>query len=123
IRRRWTSVREQWDGGYRQVYQRVDEPVSRCNLMTSHAPQSCDLRLTEAGSYIVRARSTDAAGRVVRASQERYAIGEGRIGWRDDAENAVVELVPNKERYRVGETARILVKSPFERAQALVTVE
>src|SRR5690606_3467892 len=107
----------------RQVYQRVDNPVARCSLVTQTKPQTCNLSLKEAGSYILRARSSDADGRVVYASQERYALGEGRIGWRDDAENARLQLVANKQRYRVGDTARVLVKSPFARAQALVTVE
>jgi uncharacterized protein YfaS (alpha-2-macroglobulin family) len=34
-----------------------------------------------------------------------------------------VELVPDQKEYRAGETARILVKSPFPEAEALVTVE
>jgi uncharacterized protein YfaS (alpha-2-macroglobulin family) len=123
IHRRWTSVKEQWDGGYRQVYQRVDDVVARCTLNTGAADQSCPLALSEGGAYIVRAKSKDEAGRDVYASQEFYAIGGGRVAWRDDAQNATMDLVPNKKVYRVGDTARVLVKSPFTQGEALVTVE
>lgn len=123
IHRRWSSVKQQWDGGYRQVYQRVDDVVGRCTLTTATTDQTCPLKLTEGGAYLIRANSKDEAGRAVQASQEFYAIGGGRVAWRDDAQNATMDLVPNKKVYRVGETARVLVKSPFTRGEALVTVE
>lgn len=123
LHRRWTSVKEQWDGGYRQVYQRVDDVVARCALTTGATVQSCPLSLSEGGAYIVRAKAKDEAGRDVFASQEFYAIGGGRVAWRDDAQNATMDIVPNKKVYRAGETARILVKSPFAQGDAMVTVE
>lgn len=123
IRRRWASVREVWEGGYRQVYRRLDDVVSKCSLNTTASEQSCALALTEGGNYLVRAKSVDDAGRAVYASMEFYAIGNARADWRDDAVNAHMDLVPNKKVYKVGETARILVKSPFQSGDALVTVE
>jgi uncharacterized protein YfaS (alpha-2-macroglobulin family) len=123
IHRRWSSVKQQWEGGYRQVYQRVDDVVGRCTVTTATTDQTCSLNLTEGGSYLIRAKGKDEAGRTVQASQEFYAIGGGRVAWRDDAQNATMDIVPNKKVYRVGETARVLVKSPFTRGEALVTVE
>lgn len=123
VHRRWTSVKEQWDGGYRQVYQRVDDVVARCTLQTAAVDRTCPLALSEGGDYLIRAKSKDDGGREVTVSQEFYAIGGGRISWRDDAQNATMDLVPNKKLYHVGETARVLVKSPFAQGEALVTVE
>lgn len=122
IHRRWTSVKEQWDGGYRQVYQRVDEVVARCSLKTAATDATCPLSATEGGEYVLRAKSKDDAGREVFASQQLYAIGAGRVAWRDDAQNATMELVPNKKLYRVGDKARILLKAPFA-GEAMVTIE
>ncbi len=122
IHRRWTSVKEQWDGGYRQVYQRVEDVVARCNVTTALTDQTCSLALTQGGEYVVRAKTKDDAGREVFASQEVYAIGGGAVAWRDDAQNATMELVANKKLYRVGDKARILVKAPFA-GDAMVTIE
>lgn len=122
IHRRWTSVKEQWDGGYRQVYQRVDAVVGRCTVKTASTDQTCPLTMAEGGQYIVRAKVKDDAGREVLASQEVYAIGGGQASWRDDAQNATMDLVANKKLYRVGDKARILVKAPFA-GDALVTIE
>jgi alpha-2-macroglobulin len=123
VRRRWASVREVWEGGYRQVYRLLDNVVAKCTLTTAQNERTCALALTEGGNYVVRAKSKDDGARPVHASLQFYAIGNGRADWRDDAVNAHMDLVANKKEYRVGETARILVKSPFESGEALVTVE
>lgn len=122
IHRRWTSVKEQWDGGYRQVYQRVDDVVARCSLTTAAVDQTCPLNMAQGGEYVVRAVTKDDAGRQVYASQEVYSIGGGYVSWRDDAQNATMDLVANKKLYRVGDKARILVKAPFA-GDAMVTIE
>ncbi|MEW5737179.1 MAG: alpha-2-macroglobulin family protein [Thermodesulfobacteriota bacterium] len=38
-------------------------------------------------------------------------------------EGNVLSIVPEKKSYKVGETARFLVQNPFEKAEALITVE
>jgi uncharacterized protein YfaS (alpha-2-macroglobulin family) len=44
------------------------------------------------------------------------------VVWQEEPDGTL-EIVPEKENYRVGETARYLVKNPFPGASALVTVE
>jgi alpha-2-macroglobulin len=39
VRRRWASVREVWEQGYRQVYKQLDDVVTRCTLRTAQAEQ------------------------------------------------------------------------------------
>ena len=123
LRRRWTSVRQHQGSGYRQVHQWVDESVDRCVVQTRDKPAGCPLRLSEAGYYIVRATSTDAQQRQTSSSLALYALGEGRISWRDDAATHLIQLQPDKQRYRVGDTAKVLIQSPFAEANALITVE
>lgn len=122
IRRHWTIAREKTSDGWRTRSVPVDETASRCELVTSQQPQSCALALVESGQYVVRATSPDPAGRVARASLGFYAIGAGRASWADNDQRKL-ELVLDKKQYRVGDTARVLIKSPFERAEALLTVE
>src|SRR5262249_21346342 len=56
------------------------------------------------------------------ASTSLYVTGDGETSW-SDSDNLTVKLVADHESYEVGQTARVLVKSPFKSADALVTVE
>jgi len=122
IRRTWVTARQSAGHGYHSVSRRVDRMVSQCSVRTTPAPASCTMKVPKAGYYILRATAKDRAGNPVASSTYLYATGSGESGWaeRDDMR---VELVPDKKSYEVGDTARILVKSPFRDAQALVTVE
>ncbi len=122
-RRRWTGVKESWEGGDRIRHQRIDELVGSCALRTAATPQSCVLDVKAGGYHVVRASSRDSKGRVTYASMGFYGLGPGRVTWQDDPQNARVEVVPNKKTYRIGEKATLLVKSPFRSAEAMVTVE
>jgi uncharacterized protein YfaS (alpha-2-macroglobulin family) len=123
VRRRWTYTRQDLgDGDSHAVSKTVDEVVSRCSLVTRTTPASCELKADRAGYYLVRARSEDSEKRAVEAAIGLYGIGAGEFGWGDN-DRGVLEIVPNKKQYQVGETARFLVKSPFKEAEALVTIE
>ena len=67
-------------------------------------------------------RGKDARGNETHASAGVYVLGDGDVGWRMD-DRSSVELVPDKKTYEPGDVARILMKSPFSEADALVTVE
>lgn len=123
VRRRWTYARQDLgNGDSHAVSKPVDEVVSRCQLVTANNPVSCPLKADSAGYYLVRARSEDSEKRAVEAAIGLYGIGAGDFGWGDN-DRASVEIVPNKKQYQVGETARLLVKSPFKEAEALITTE
>jgi uncharacterized protein YfaS (alpha-2-macroglobulin family) len=51
-----------------------------------------------------------------------YVFGKGRASW-GERDTHLLTLKADKVRYRRGDTARILVPSPFERAEALVSIE
>jgi len=122
LRRRWTLAREQTEEGWRTLSSPVDETQASCELTTGAEPQSCELAVGEAGQFFVRASSEDALGHVARAALGFYALGPGRVSWADNDQRKL-ELVLDKPQYRVGDTARLLIKSPFPRAEALLTVE
>jgi uncharacterized protein YfaS (alpha-2-macroglobulin family) len=125
ISRRWTLARESVPGApARAVSKVVDQVVSRCELTTAVEPQSCKLAAANGGYFVVVARAKDDKQRPLEAAYGLYGVGsgEGYGGW-GDSDQAKVELVLDKKEYRVGDTARVLVKSPFPEAEALVTVE
>ncbi|MCU0691338.1 MAG: MG2 domain-containing protein, partial [Polyangiaceae bacterium] len=123
VRRAWVTARESAGRhGYHSASRPVDSVVSQCSTTTGSAAASCKLLVPKAGYYIVRGKATDPRGNTVAASQFVYALGDGESGWAD-RDDMRVELVPDRQSYEVGQTARILVKSPFREADALVTVE
>lgn len=121
--RRWTTAREDRGGPHLETVSRpVDKVVGRCELSTTAQGASCALTAERSGYHLVRATSTDARGNKVESATSLYVFGKDEAAFRgrDDGE---VELVLDKEHYRVGDKARVLVKSPFQKARALVSVE
>lgn len=78
---------------------------------------------TEGGSYRVAARGRDGAGHEVGSSLFVWVAGDGYVSWRRE-NNDRISLISDKTEYKVGETADILIPSPFQGPHwALITVE
>ncbi|HEY6880407.1 MAG TPA: MG2 domain-containing protein, partial [Polyangiales bacterium] len=99
-----------------------EQRVASCKATSKTRAVRCALKTREPGLYVVRAQAKDAAGRVSRAAEYAYVWGEGPTGWGEQDER-VISLHAERSQYKLGETAKILVPSPFARAEALVTVE
>jgi len=122
-RRHWESVRRREVSG-RYVF---ESRSSVATLATREAvsggePTELHFPLAEGGEYALVASTRDARGNVARAATVFYVFGPGFTPWRMDRENRI-ELVPERDAYAPGEVARVLVKSPWEGATALLTVE
>ncbi|WP_437948993.1 Ig-like domain-containing protein [Sorangium sp. So ce296] len=122
VQRTWTLAREESGSAYRSVSAPVDKVVARCGVTTAAAPRSCELTVPSGGYYLLHATAKDRRGNPVGAAAGVYALGEGGGGF-GDSDQLQVELVPDRDSYEVGQTARVIVKSPFASADALVTVE
>lgn len=123
VQRRWTVARQQVGGGFRTTNEIVDRVVSSCAVTTGASPASCAVTPSGPGYFILRATAKDRRGNPLAASTGLYATSDaGETSWPDN-DTTSVELVPDRKSYEIGQTARILVKSPFKSAEALVTVE
>lgn len=123
VSRTWTVARQETGGGsYHSVSTPIDRVVASCSVTTAAAPAPCSLVPPTAGYYLVHATAADKRGNQVGAALGFYALGEGEVGW-GDSDKLSVELVADRKSYEVGQTARVLVKSPFKSADAWVTVE
>jgi len=120
---RWAEVEQEMDAGHRRTVRTlVRETVARC-AGTAEARPLCDLTPARPGQYVLRASSRDAKGRTARASRWLYALGSGTAGFRDDSERGSIQVTLDRELYRPGERARLLVQSPFDHARAWLTLE
>jgi hypothetical protein len=70
----------------------------------------------------VRAVGRDGAGHQARTDTWFYGLGKGYTAWQRFDHNRIT-LEPEKKTWKPGETARIMIQSPWESATALLTVE
>ena len=124
VRQQWNSVREIGaDGRLRWRSETVEEPLGTQIVETGEGRMArITLPVETGGQYIVRARATDLRGNAVRSEAFFWTAGGGYVAW-ERSDDDRVDLVLDRARYAPGETARVLVQSPFETATALVTVE
>ncbi|HMA43603.1 MAG TPA: MG2 domain-containing protein [Gemmatimonadales bacterium] len=122
IRREWHQVRRDRQGAVEDVGDWVSDTVGRCAVTTAAQPVGCSFTPTDGGSYTVRFTAADAKGRPVATSFYRWVVGKDWVPW-NDASQFKMDVVPDKSRYNVGDTATILFASPFTNAEAWITVE
>ncbi len=123
LRREWNSVQKgDESGGYRWVSEVKDEKIEEKSLRSSTEPVKVELTPPKAGYYIVRASAQDARGNAVVSESGFYAEGSDYVAW-ERSEDDTIKLVSDKKSYKPGDTATILIKSPYEKTRALVTLE
>ena len=122
-KRIWRSVRKAETGG-RYAWTSVveDVAVDSAVIQSAAVPQVRIVRPREAGFYVVEAQSRDRRGNELSTNAYFYVSGSSYVPWerRDDDR---IELIADKANYKPGETARIIVKSPYEKAPALISIE
>ncbi len=121
--RSWTSVRKQGMGGSHYFVTRpIENEVGKCQVKSAAKPERCAIKVPRAGYFVLRLRATDKRGNPLLTSFGVYAQGSEYVAWKRDNESKV-ELVTDRKSYKVGQVARILVKSPYAGAHGLFTVE
>jgi hypothetical protein len=108
-----------WLSGARDRLREI--PAGDWTIVAAAGGTPLHVPLPVAGAYVLRAFATDAAGRRSRTDWSFYATGPARAWqvW----DSRTIDLVPERQTWRPGETARILVKSPWPSATAIVSVE
>lgn len=122
-KRQWLSSRRAGLGGRLEwVTERKDTVVSSFTFTASGSTETWTFTPDEGGYYIFNLAGKDEEGRDTETSFSFYVFGKGDAWWaREDSD--IVELVSEKYDYKPGDTAKVMVKSPYDEAQALVTVE
>lgn len=122
VRREWHRVRRVRDGVGTIEGEWVSDTVARCDLRSGGEPVPCRFTPPAGGSYTVRFSAKDQAGREAATSFYRWATGPDWVPWYDETQFKM-DLVPDRDRYMVGDTAAVLLAAPFIGAEAWLTVE
>ncbi len=119
----WISVRTaEGEGMYSWESKREDKEVWTGKVTTAAGPVPVKIPLAQGGYYVLKVTATDAQGRSTTTDTDFYSLGPGYTAWRRYDHNRI-DLVPEKKTYKPGDTARIMIQSPWETATALLTTE
>jgi alpha-2-macroglobulin len=123
--RQWRSQRSADFGFYRTVWEPVDTEVARTQVTTNGQGRATASFTPEfGGSFVAVATVTDNTGRQQISSAYLWVTDSDFVGWRTDQKERRLELVLDQQEYQPGDTARILVQSPFAGpVQAWLTIE
>jgi uncharacterized protein YfaS (alpha-2-macroglobulin family) len=109
----WTQKKGRWI--------EEERDANECRVTSAADPQRCTFETGEGGRYIIRAEVRDAKGRR-NQSQLTVWVSGGKRPPGESLEQDEVELVPDRELYQPGDVAKLLVISPFQPAEGLLTV-
>ncbi|MCE9602863.1 MAG: hypothetical protein K8S21_11720 [Gemmatimonadetes bacterium] len=122
VRREWHRVRRERNGVAEMIAEWVTDTVGTCNVITAAEPVECAVTPRGGGVHTIEFRAVDADGRAAVTSFSRWVTGPGFVPWSDETQFKM-ELLADRDRYAVGDTATVMIASPFTDAEAWVTVE
>ena len=119
----WTSVRRaEGNGFYTWDTERKQVPAGTWTVTSAADPVPLDIPFANGGYFTLEARGQGEDGRFAVTRTSFYVLGDGYTAWQRFDHNRI-ELVPERQTYKPGDTARIMIQSPWEQATALVTIE
>ncbi|MBC7810297.1 MAG: hypothetical protein H7175_04080, partial [Burkholderiales bacterium] len=125
VERRWSSVQEEDELGRATWTWEVEEiPVTEGSVTTDTDGRAVyTFTPPTGGVYKIRVTSRDEAGNEIIAATTMWVSSAEYVSWRQQNSNRI-DLIADATNYEVGDTAEILIASPFQgEAQALISVE
>jgi alpha-2-macroglobulin len=96
--------------------------VDQLEFRSGDKPQSLTLKPTESGAYRIRANLSDAKDDRTATEVQIWATGPEATFWGDRYRNNRLELKLDKKDYQPGETATVLIQSPYPEAELYLAV-
>ena len=119
----WVSVRRaEGSGFYTWETERREIPAGTFKVTTANQPVPLEVPFKNGGYFTLQAVATTGDGRRAVTNTSFYVLGDGYTAWERFDHNRI-QLVPDRRTYKPGDTARIMIQSPWEEATALVTTE
>ncbi len=126
IKREWHShLRESPlnQGKPDYVTEQVDTVIQEIQVQSEKEAKEIPLKVPASGIYLVELEARDELGRVQSVSADVYVGGAGKISWEQQDEKLFRAVFDKSGKYKPGDTARVLLESPFPEAQALAIIE
>ncbi|CCJ06532.1 alpha-2-macroglobulin [Methylocystis sp. SC2] len=125
IKRNWISTLQASDfaqGAAKYVTQAQDDVLIERKVTSAKEAQQVELQTPDAGVYVVQLEAYDRLKRRQQVSVDFFVDGDTPVTFaRPPAESATITT--DKDKYAPGETATLIIQSPFQNARALAIVE
>ncbi|MCO4793778.1 MAG: hypothetical protein KC493_08705 [Bacteriovoracaceae bacterium] len=95
------------------------EDEGKCELESDDSPEDCEFDLKKPGYHEVTSTLVSTGQTWTR---KFYVVGKGQFLWGDENNNSVSMEVESTD-LKVGEEVEVLIKNPFPKAMALITIE
>lgn len=96
--------------------------IATCKQTSTLVPQNCTFAPDLAGTYRLISTIKDTKGTEHKTTLNIWVTGDDYVQWDSDSDT-YLPIIPEKAEYRIGDTARYLIKNPYPGAKALVTIE
>jgi uncharacterized protein YfaS (alpha-2-macroglobulin family) len=113
VRLDWVYEKDEWRE------RETDEQT--CSVHSKSDAVACTFPTKGGGTYRVEARVSDDAGRANESELTLWVAG-GHTPPKRGVEQESVELIPDRKSYHAGDTAEILLQSPFFPAEGVMTL-
>ncbi len=119
--REFSYIRQVVAGSERDRNQVTYKPVAQATVRSGEQPQPVQFTAPEAGAYRIRANLVGSSSDATATERSLWATGTGSFFWgrRDQAK---LELQLDRETYKPGDTATVLIQSPFEAGELFLSV-
>lgn len=85
--------------------------VAACSQVSALEGQDCTFTPEKAGTYRMIAKIADTKGREHKTEIMIWVAGDDYVQWNDE-DKYILPVIPEKKDYKVGDTAKFLVKNP-----------
>lgn len=118
---KYSSVTQLVEGSRTPKNQVEYKTVGQAEITSASNQQSVNLTAPESGSYRIRVNFSDAKTELSATDLQIWATGGNSVFW-GSGEKDVLEVKLDKKEFKPGETATILIKSPYPDAELYFAV-
>ncbi len=125
IHRQWNSILQASDfaqGAAKYDTQVLDETVTEQHFVAGAEAEKLHFAVKEAGVYVVELEATDKAGRTQKVREDLFMAGDTPVTW-SRAPSQTITITADHDTYDPGQTANLIIQSPFQTARALMITE
>ncbi|MBI3776433.1 MAG: alpha-2-macroglobulin [Gammaproteobacteria bacterium] len=125
LKREWHSHLQAGDFAQAEpkyVTEVVDNKISEQKLTSIEQVLIHNIALPGAGVYVIEIETHDSLGRAQTVAVDLYAGGDEAMTW-SRAPSDIFKVTPDRDHYAPGETAHLILESPFQDAHALAITE
>jgi len=124
--REWNTIKKKnVDGEYYYENEPKDTFIRKTEVRTDkNGKGNAEILIDSGGSYRIIAETKDENGKISKSGTSIYGFSSTYINW-PHSNHDRIDIIVDKPEYKVGDTAKLLIKSPYqgEGVKALITVE